>query len=329
MKKVNWGVLSTAKIGRLKVIPAMQTGNYCNIAAIASQDIYKAKEAAKELNIPKAYGSYEELLSDPEIEAVYIPLPNHLHVPYTIKSLQAGKHVLCEKPISLNVKETELLLSEVKKYPKLKVMEAFMYKFHPQWQKVKELVNNGAIGKLRNVQSFFSYLNLDPYNIRNKSDIGGGGLMDIGCYCISIPRFLFNDEPIRVVGSIDFDPVMKIDRLTSGMLEFKGGSASFTCSTQLHPFQGANILGTDGRIDVEIPVNAPSDNETKIIIYANEKTETITFEPCDQYTLQGDEFSKVIINDTQVPIPIEDALNNMKVIEAIFNSKKNNNWEKC
>ncbi len=329
MRKVNWGILSTAKIGRLKVIPAMQTGSYCNFAAIASQDIYKAKEAAKELNISKAYGSYEELLADPNVEAVYIPLPNHLHVPYTIKSLQAGKHVLCEKPISMNVKEAELLLSEVKKHPKLKVMEAFMYKFHPQWQKVKELVNKGAIGKLRTVQSFFSYSNLDPNNIRNKSDIGGGGLMDIGCYCISFPRFLFNDEPIRAIGSIDFDRVMKIDRLTSGMLEFKEGTATFTCSTQIFPFQRANILGTSGRIEVEIPVNAPPEQKAKIMLFTNEKIETITFDLCDQYTIQGDEFSKAIINDTDVPFPIEDALNNMKVIEAIFNSKKNNSWENC
>ena len=327
MRKVKWGVLSTAKIGRLKVIPAMQAGTYCDFVAIASQDIQKAKAAADELNIPKVYGSYEELLNDKEIEAVYIPLPNHLHVPYTIKALAAGKHVLCEKPISLTVNEAEKLIYEVKKYPNLKVMEAFMYKFHPQWPKVKQLLNSGAIGKLRMVQSFFSYSNLDPENIRNKADIGGGGLMDIGCYLISFPRFLFNDEPQKVIGSVEFDPVMKIDRLTSGILEFKEGTSTFTCSTQLIPYQHANIFGTEGKIELEIPVNAPPDLPTRIFIESKGKQETITFDICDQYTIQGDEFSKAIINDTDVPFPLEDALNNMKVIEAIFNSKKSGKWE--
>ena len=229
------------------------------------------------MNIPKAYGSYEELLADPEIEAVYNPLPNHLHVPYTIKALQAGKHVLCEKPISLDAKEAELLLTEVKKYPKLKVMEAFMYKFHPRSQKLKELIDNGAIGKLKTVQSHFSYSNLDPNNIRNKADIGGGGLLDIGCYCISFPRFLFNDEPFRAVGSIEFDPDMKIDRLASGMLEFKEGTATFTCSTQLFPYQRATIFGTEGKIEIELPFNAPSDKGTEIQIYTNDKVEKISY----------------------------------------------------
>ncbi len=326
MEKVKWGILSTAKIGRLKVIPAMQASKYCDIAAIASQSIQKAKATAEELKIPKAYGSYEDLLNDKEIEAVYIPLPNHLHVSYTIKALEAGKHVLCEKPISLTINEAEKLINEVKKYPNLKVMEAFMYKFHPQWQKVKELVNSGAIGKLRTVQSFFSYSNLDAENIRNKADIGGGGLMDIGCYCISFSRFLFNDEPANVVGSIDFDPVMKIDRLTSGILEFIDGTATFTCSTQLQPYQRVNVLGTSGRIEIEIPVNAPPDQHTRIFLDANGKKDTITFDACDQYTIQGDEFSKAILNNTVVPFPIEDAYNNMRVVEAIFNSKKNNAW---
>ena len=329
MKKVNWGVISTAKIGTANVIPAMQLGKYCNVNAISSQDITKAKSAAKNLNIPKAYGSYEELLADPEIEAVYNPLPNHLHVPYTIKALEAGKHVLCEKPISLNAKEAELLLTEIKKYPKLKVMEAFMYKFHPRSQKIKELINNGVIGKLRIVQSHFSYSNLDPNNIRNKADIGGGGLLDIGCYCISFPRFLFNDEPFRAVGSIEFDPDMKIDRLASGMLEFKEGTATFTCSTQLFPYQRATIFGTEGKIEIELPFNAPSDKETKVLIYTKDNVETITIDIYNQYTLQGDEFSKAIINDTKVPYPIEDALNNMKVIDAIFRSNKDGTWVKC
>jgi len=329
MRKVKWGILSTAKIGRTKVIPAMQNNDFIEIVAISSQEIQKAKSVADNFKIRKAYGSYEELLLDPEIEAVYNPLPNHLHVPYTIKAMEAGKHVLCEKPISLNVKEAEYLLATTIKYPQLKVMEAFMYRFHPQWLKVKELIDNGKIGELHTVNSFFSYSNLDPNNIRNKNEIGGGGLMDIGCYCISFPRYLFASEPERVIGSLDIDPTMKTDRLTSGLMEFKNGSSTFTCSTQLSPFQRTNVFGTKGRIEVEIPVNAPSDKETKIFVEADDVVEEIVFEKCDHYTLQVLEFSKAIVENTEVPIPLEDALGNMKVLEAIVRSAKSGTWESC
>ncbi|MDA3862040.1 MAG: Gfo/Idh/MocA family oxidoreductase [Melioribacteraceae bacterium] len=327
MKKVRWGILSTAKIGRLKVIPAMQAGLYCEITAISSQNYERAKSSAEEFNIPKAYGSYEELLADPEIDAVYNPLPNHLHVPWTIKALEAGKHVLCEKPISLTVKEAEYLLSTTKKFPQLKVMEALMYRFHPQWIKVKELVDSGKIGELKTVNSFFSYSNLDPNNIRNKADIGGGGLMDIGSYLISFPRFLFGNEPINVSGMIEYNQIMKVDILTSGMMKFKSGTATFTCSTQLSPFQRTNIFGTKGRIEVEIPVNTPSDKPTRIFVESEGKTEEIVFDSCDQYTLQGDAFSKSIIDDSKVPTLLEDAVLNMKVLEAVVKSYKSNMCE--
>lgn len=329
MEKIKWGILSTAKIGRTKVIPAMQSGKFCEISAISSQNLERAKKTAAELNIPKAYGSYEELLADPDIDAVYNPLPNHLHVEYTVKALNAGKHVLCEKPLSLTLQEAEKLLDVVKSYPNLKVMEAFMYRFHPQWQKAKELVDAGKIGRLRTVNSFFSYSNLDPDNIRNKAEIGGGGLMDIGCYCISFPRYLFGAEPKRVIGSMDIDPVMKTDRLTSGIMEFEEGTSTFTCSTQLSSFQRANILGTKGRIEIEIPVNAPSDKPARIFVETEGEIEEITFDICDQYTLQGDAFSKSIIEDTDVPTPIEDGVNNMKVIDAFVKSTKSGKWEDC
>lgn len=326
MNKIKWGILSTANIGIKKVIPAMQQGEYCEINAIASQNIEKAESAAAQLNIPKAYGSYESLLADKEIDAVYIPLPNHLHVDYSIKALEAGKHVLCEKPLSLNVKEAEKLLEITKANPDLKFMEAFMYRFHPQWNKTKELIEEGKIGKVRTVNSFFSYTNLDPNNIRNKPEIGGGGLMDIGCYCISFARYIFNDEPIRVIGHMEFDPEMKTDRLTSGLMQFREGTSTFTCSTQLYPYQRINIFGTKGRIEIEIPVNAPNDRKARIYLDTEGKNKEITFEACDQYTLQGDAFSKSIINKSDVPTPIEDGINNMKVLESIVNSGRTGQW---
>ena len=325
--KVRWGILSTAKIGVQKVIPAMQKGSNVIVNAIASRNISKANSIADHLNIEKRYGSYEDLLADPDIDAIYIPLPNHLHVPWTIKALEAGKHVLCEKPVGMNAEEAKLLFDTAKSFPQLKVMEAFMYRFHPQWIKTRELVKNGEIGEVKTVHSFFSYHNIDPENIRNKADIGGGALMDIGCYCVSFPRFIFNEEPQRIISDIDFDPLMKTDRLTSAMLHFSAGKTSnFTCSTQLMPYQRANILGNKGQIEIEIPVNAPPDEETKITLRTKEKTEVFTFGPVDQYTLQAEAFSKAILENTEIPTPLSDAVNNMKVIDAIVASNKAGVW---
>jgi predicted dehydrogenase len=320
--------LSTAKIGVEKVIPAMQKGKFSQVQAIASQGADKAKKAARKLKIPKAYGSYEELLADTDIQAVYIPLPNHLHVPWSIEALKAGKHVLCEKPIALNVTEAQLLLDASRNYPNLKIMEAFMYRHHPQWVKARQLVTQGGIGKLRTIQSFFSYFNADPDNIRNKPVIGGGGLMDIGCYCISLSRFIFGAEPHRVFGIIEYDPQMKTDRLTSGVLEFTEGTSTFTCSTQLSPYQRANIFGTEGRIEIEIPFNAPNDRPCKLWHRTGSDVQEISFGTCDQYTIQGDLFSEAILNDTNVPTPLEDAVANMKVIEALIESTKTQTWQK-
>ncbi|MFP4367702.1 MAG: Gfo/Idh/MocA family protein [Bacteroidales bacterium] len=316
--KIKWGVLSTAKIGVQKVIPAMQQGKYSHIDAIASRSIDKANDAADKLNIEKRYGSYEDLLNDPGIDAIYNPLPNHLHVPWTIKAMEAGKHVLCEKPVGMNADEALSLLEAKKNFPRLKVMEAFMYRFHPQWEKARELVMNGSIGEVKTLQSFFSYYNIDPENIRNKAGIGGGALMDIGCYCISFPRFIFDEEPVDIVGYNDIDPVMNIDRLSSGMLRFPSGKTSaFTCSTQLIPYQKVHIFGDQGQITIEIPVNAPPEETTTIILRTRDKTRKFSFDPTDQYTLQGDAFSKAVIEDKPVPTPLEDAVNNMKVLDAI------------
>lgn len=327
MTKIRWGILSTAKIGREKVIPAMQAGNHCDIAAIASRNIDQAVAAAKQLNIATAYGSYEELLADPNIDAVYIPLPNHMHVPWAIKSLQAGKHVLCEKPIGLSVAEAEALLQAAEQHPHLKIMEAFMYRLHPQWQAVKKMVDEGSIGEMKTIQSFFSYYNADPSNIRNKQDIGGGGLMDIGCYCISLSRFIFNKEPAKVLGTIEYDPELKTDRIASGILYFATGTATFTCSTQLAPYQRVNILGIDARIEIEIPFNAPPDLPTRIWLHTKSSSREIFFNAVDQYTIQGDQFSYAILNNEPLPTSLADSVNNMKVIEAVFESAKEELWK--
>ena len=322
INKVRWGILSTAKIGREKVIPAMQAGNYCSIDAIASRDREQATATAALLGIPKAYGSYEALLNDAAIDAVYIPLPNHLHVPWAIKALEANKHVLCEKPIGLSAFEAKQLQLAASQKPHLKVMEAFMYRFHPQWQHAKKLVQNDSIGKLKTIQSFFSYYNDDAANIRNQQGIGGGGLMDIGCYGISLSRFIFDEEPTSVIGVLEFDPVLKTDSRASGILNFTNGSASFTCSTQLVSYQRVNIFGTQGRIEIEIPFNAPPLKPTKIWLHTDKGTEEIIFDAVDQYTIQGDLFSKAIMDNISVPTDLQDAINNMIVVEAIFKSSK-------
>lgn len=326
MKKIRWGILSTAKIGLEKVIPAMQASEYCEVSAIASRDKAQAEIAATRLNIPKSCGTYEELLADSDIDAIYIPLPNHLHIPWTIKALEAGKHVLCEKPIGLSSAEARHLLERAKEFPHLKVMEAFMYRFHPQWLFVKKLIDDKRIGDVRTIQAFFSYFNDDPENIRNKKNIGGGGLMDIGCYCISQSRFILSQEPARVLGSLEYDEKMGVDRMASAIMDFGNVTSTFTCSTQLAPFQNFRIFGTKGLIDIEIPVNIPPDKATHVWLELNGKREEFTIEPQNQYTLQGDIFSKAILNNTSVPTPLEDAINNMKVIETIKESNLQGNW---
>jgi predicted dehydrogenase len=326
MTKVRFGVLSTANIGLQKVLPAMQRGERCAVVALASRSDEAARTAVARLGIPKAYGSYEALLADPEIDAIYNPLPNHLHVPWTIKAIEAGKHVLCEKPIGLSSAQGQELVEVAARHPHLKVMEAFMYRHHPQWVRAKAIVAAGGVGELRTIQSFFSYFNDDPANIRNRADIGGGGLMDIGCYNISLSRFIFGAEPARVLGIVEYDPTFKTDRLASGILDFGHGTATFTCSTQLSGFQRANIFGTEGRVEVEIPVNAPPDRPCRIWHQQGREIEEIAFDVCDQYTIQGDLFAASILGDTPVPTPLTDAVANMRVIEAIVASAKQNAW---
>ncbi len=327
MSKVRWGVLSTAKIGTEKVIPAMQQGQFCEVTAIASRDAQRAEKAAAALGIPKSFGSYEALLADPDIDAVYNPLPNHLHVPWSIKALEAGKHVLCEKPIGLSSAEGEQLVAAGKRFANLKLMEAFMYRHNAQWQRAKKIVQSGGIGQLRTIQSFFSYFNDNENDIRNQVDIGGGGLMDIGCYNISLSRFLLDGEPNRVVALVEYDPNFQTDRLASAIMEFDGGvTSTFTCSTQLTPFQRVSIFGTTGRVEIEIPFNAPNDRPCKLWHETDAGVEEVALGVCDQYTIQGDLFSQAVLNGTEVPTPISDAVKNMRVIESLWESGGKRIW---
>jgi predicted dehydrogenase len=261
-KKVKWGVLGVASIAVRKVIPAMQKGEWSEVTAIASRDARKAQEAAGKLSIAKTYGSYEALLADPEIEAVYNPLPNHLHVPWSIKAAEAGKHVLCEKPISLTVKEAQSLLA-VRDRCGVKIGEAFMVKTHPQWLRARELIRQGAIGELRAIMGAFSYFNRDPKNVRNVAEWGGGGLLDIGCYPITTSRFMFGEEPKRVAGLVERDPDFHVDRLTSAILDFPSGQSVFTCSTQLVYYQRMQFFGTKGRIEIKIPFRRPQQDPVR------------------------------------------------------------------
>jgi predicted dehydrogenase len=330
-EKIRWGVLGVANIAVKKVIPAMQKGRFSEITAIASRDAGRASQAAADLGIPKPYGSYQDLLADPTIQAVYNPLPNHLHVPLSIKAAEAGKHVLCEKPLSLTADEARRLIA-VRNRTRVKIGEAFMVRTAPQWLRARELVRSGAIGELRSIVSVFSYFNRDPKNIRNIPEIGGGAVMDIGCYPINLSRFLFEREPLRVSALIDRDPGMNTDRLSSALLDYGAGHAIFTCSTQLVPFQRMQILGTKARIDMEIPYNIPPDRPSRIFIdngseLAGRKARIEEFESSDQYTIQGDAFSRAILDNSDVPVPLENALGNMLVIEAVLRAGQSGRWE--
>lgn len=328
--KLRWGVLSTANIGLKKVIPAMQQGENTTVTAIASRDLAKARQAAADLNIPNAYGSYEELLADPNIDAIYNPLPNQFHVPWTIKAAEAGKHVLCEKPIGLSVAEAKTLI-EVRARTGVKIGEAFMIRSSHQWLRLRELLDAGRIGQLRSITGVFSYNNVDPNNIRNKVESGGGAIYDIGCYLIHASRYAFRQQPQRVVACIDRDPQFKTDRLSSAILEFEEGHSIFTCSTQLIPYQRIHFLGTQGRIELEIPFNAPPDRPTRLFIdstgdLTGSGISTEIFPVADQYTMQGDAFAKAVREGTEVPVTIEDAIGNMSVIEAVFESARTGQW---
>jgi predicted dehydrogenase len=323
--------LGVAKIALDKIIPAVQAGHTGRIVAIASRSIDKARAAAIRFSIPRAYGSYEELLGDAEVDAIYNPLPNHLHVPWSLRALDAGKHVLCEKPIALDASEAGQLVEARARTGRL-VQEAAMVRTHPRWLGARDLVRSGRIGDLRAIAGFFSYFNDSPDNVRNQPGIGGGGLLDIGFYPITMSRFIFEAEPRRVMGLLESDPRFSVDRLASAILEFPQGHATFTCATQLVSHQALDILGTRGRIAIEIPWSMPADRPSRLLLdvssrAARDNLEEVWFPACDQWGVMCDRFCQAIVNAQPAPIPIEDGVANMRTIDAIFRSSQSGHWE--
>lgn len=327
--KIKWGILGTSKLAKEKIIPAMAGNKKYEVSAIASRTLQKAREVAEDLSIPKYFGSYEELIEDPEIDIVYIPLPNDLHVEYTLKSIEAGKHVLCEKPLSLKAEAIDRLIAARDKH-KVKVGEAFMVSTHPQWIKARELVQQGGLGKVSIIHGFFSYYNVKPENIRNKPEHGGGAMWDIGCYPVFTSRFVLGEEPVRLVASMEFDPQFGTDRLASVIMEFPSARAVFSVSTQLVPYQRMQFFGDKKELEIMIPFNAPADRPCEIRIKTgdlfDDTFERINFDTCNQYTLQAKAFTQAVLDDSKVPVTLEDAKANAKILEAIFLSAKENRW---
>lgn len=323
MTMLRWGVLSTAKIARQQVIPALKEADGCEVVAIAGRDAARAQEVADGLGIDRVHGSYEALLADPEVDAVYIPLPNHLHAEWTISAARAGKHVLCEKPMALSSIEAQSMVDACSEAGVV-FMEAFMYRLHPSWRAVVDMVRTGRIGQPLAVQSWFSYFNDDPGNIRNIAEYGGGALMDIGCYCIDLSRLLLGGEPISVTGSTTRDSVTGVDTRTSGVLEFAAGTAAFTCSTRLEPDQRVHVYGSEGRISIDIPFNIPPDRATHVRVTAGgappvaPATETVTFEPADPYRIEVEEFAASVRDGTPVPVPPEEGVADLVVMERLL-----------
>lgn len=330
LRKVRWGVLGTASIAVRRAIPGMQKGEWCDVAAIASRDKRRAEDTAAKFGMARAYGSYDELLADPDIEAVYNPLPNHLHAPWSIKAAEAGKHVLCEKPVSTTVSGARALLA-ARNRTGVKIGEAFMVRTHPRWLHARKLVREGRLGQLRLISALFTYFNRDAANPRNILEAGGGALLDLGCYAITFSRFLFGEEPLRVFGAIERDRDWRTDVLTSAILEFPEGRATFTCGTQLAYCQTVRVNGTKANLEIPFAINPPADRPCEIIVSEQQGAASATgsiesFQPVDQFTIQGDAFSRAIRENTEAPVPLEDSVRNMAVIEAVFESARGGEW---
>lgn len=328
---MRWGILGAANIAVRQVIPATQQSPLCSVLAIASRTMDKARSAAKSLNIPRAYGSYDELIDDPDIEAIYNPLPNHLHVPWTIKAAEKGKHVLCEKPIALNASQAQQLV-EVQQRTGVQIAEAFMVRTHPQWLTARDLLANGRIGELRLINGHFTYFRRNPDDVRSNPEWGGGALLDIGCYPITMSRWLFGEEPLEVIAQLEFDPDMHVDRVGSALMRFPSGQAAFTFGGQVSLHQQMKIFGTTGHVSLNVPFNPPPDRMSRLVLddgrdLVGSGSQEFTFAPTNQYTIQATHFAEAVRGIGAVSVPITDAINNMRVIDALFRSAKSRRWE--
>jgi predicted dehydrogenase len=332
VRKVRWGIVSTANIGVAKVIPGIMKSPHSEVVAIASRQLGRAEAAIAKLGLSgkaRAHGSYEALFADPQVDAIYNPLPNHLHVPVTLAAARAGKHVLCEKPMAMTAKEA----LELRGAPEgILISEAFMVRFHPQWHRAREIIRSGELGTIKAIRAVFTYHNVDPANVRNIADIGGGGIMDIGCYPIAGGRFLFEDEPKRVVALVDRDPGFKTDRLASVIADFGGGrQLSFVCGTQSVGQQKVEVLGSKGRLEMIIPFNAPADERTAILIDTGGPMDGSLarreiLPACDQYAEEAEAFAQAVLGMAPSAYGVEDAIRQMRVIDAVFASERDGRW---
>ena len=320
--KLRWGVLSTADIGLQKTLPGLQRSERGEVAAIGSRDQGRAQKAADELGIPRAYGSYEELLADPDIDAVYNPLPNHLHARWTLEAARAGKHVLCEKPLAMDVEEAQGMIDGCREAGIL-LGEGFMYRLHPQWVRVREILAAGTLGDIHAVQVMFTYNNNDPDDIRNQPEMGGGGLMDIGCYCIDVARMVMGGvEPTGGSGLVRVDPDFGTDVLATAILSFEGDRhASFTCATRSSSDQRVHILGSEAHLTVEVPFNAPPDQQLRLLLSdgwpGNEPTVEL-IPAADQYALEGDAFAAAVLDGADLGwLAPESGLEDLRILTAL------------
>jgi len=331
VEPVRWGVLGAASIAVRRVVPAMQRSPLCRVEAIASRDLAKARAAADALGIPRAYGSYEELLADADVEAIYNPLPNHLHVPWSVRAVEAGKHVLCEKPVALNAAEARTLIDARDRHG-VQVAEAFMVRTHPQWHRARDVVASGRIGEVKLITGHFSYHRRDPADVRNRVEWGGGVLLDVGCYPITMSRWLLGAEPTEVIGTLERDPEFGVDRLAAAMLRFPSATATFTVGGQIVHHQRMQIFGTHGRLELPVPFSPPNDRAVRLLVDDGSDLfgagiEAIEIPAVDQFTLQSDRFAEAVRGLGAVPVPLEDAGANMAVIDAIFRSAESGRWE--
>ncbi|MGN6464055.1 MAG: Gfo/Idh/MocA family protein [Rhizobiaceae bacterium] len=324
-----WGILSTAKIGRDHVIPALQDAENGVVTAVASRDRKKARALADRFGVPHAFGSYEEMLASDVVDGVYIPLPTSQHVEWAVKAADAGKHVLVEKPLALKAEDIATVIAARDRNHVL-VSEAFMVTYHPQWLKVRDLITEGAIGRLRHVQGAFSYYNVDAGNMRNKPELGGGGLPDIGVYPTVATRFSTGKEPLRLQATVERDPKFGTDIYASIRAQFDGFDLTFYCATQMAARQVMVFHGDKGFIEVHAPFNAGLYDHHRIELHNQNHTEARVFRFPDtrQYRLEAETFARAAQGEKVAVFTLEDSVRNVMMIDAIYRAAGHDGWEK-
>ena len=322
-KKLRWGILSTAKIGLKTVIPAIQQSGNGVVTAIASRDLQAAREAAQSLGIPNSFGSYQALLESSTIDAVYNPLPNNMHKEWSIRAAEQGKHILCEKPFALNTTEVDEMIASAQQHRVL-LMEAFMYRFHPQMARVQELIAGGAIGKMQVIRSAFGFLLEDYANIRLNRALGGGAVMDVGCYCVNVSRLVAGAEPVQVQAAAVIGR-SQVDEMLAGILRFPNDViAHFDSSFRTDYREWLVIQGSEGRLELERPFRSHAVGGVgKITLHRKDNTEEVfTTEPVNQYQLMAEHFADAVLNGKPLRYPPELDRGNMRVIDALYESAR-------